>query len=648
MKFAIVLAAMLLVSVIAQTAAFGYVPNSAAGCPTTEQLGSNPECLRDLRESGKEVKFVDMYFSEGVNNLGGNQNTNIPTKMEVAPGDGVTNLVAVMANGGTFVLTGMRGWLSLPIGFQAAGRAAGEPAFDTYDLAVGVASVFDFEFPVVVTENTRVGMYNATLHVEYYNERNIGLSHRDIDVQFLLTGKSVLDARSTNPVLYPSTNNNATIEIVNDGSAPASGAIVKLLEGQSQIVSVGSKIWNLGVIKPHSKVTIDPILYVNPTLANTRQNLQVEIDYFDAYGQKQTVTIPVSFVVAGTTSESIDFRVNTDKPVIPTITQSPLKVSIYNDGVEPASSVEVTVSTPITATVALNQQVPEASKSPIMVLGGDGYTKIDTIKPGEKADINVTLFASQEAVNTAYQLPVTISYLDQNGGSKLIQRFVSVYVQGTIKLHLYDLGITYIGNQPNLSGYLLNEGTNTALFTTVQLMGGQNLTNPSQRGHQGFQRTALEQAQGQEQAQNQTQTQNQTPIRQAGGSQYLGDLTANSPLPFNIPIRLADGVNAGRYPVTIRVAYSDDLRAPFENEINGMVPYAPQVTQGHGTHGSSFDLTSLANMQVLIGVSAAGVAGYYFVRKKLKTRIWTKKEKDKDKDKITSNDDIDFLNDTKQ
>ncbi len=602
MKFAIVLASMLLVSVLTPGIVFGYVPNSVAGCPTTEQLGNNPECLREQRESGKEVKFVDMYFSEGASNMGGNQNTNIPTKIEVAPGDGTTKLVAVMANSGSFVLTGMRGWLSLPIGFEAAGRAAGEPAFDTYDLAVPTGGVFIFEFPVVVTENTRVGLYDATLHVEYFKEKDIGMSLRDFQIEFLLTGKSVLDARAVNSVLYPSTSNNATIDIVNEGNAPASGAIITLADTGSQIVSIGSKIWSVGVIKPHSHVTINPVLYVDPSLANSRQNLQIQINYFNAYGQKQSITIPVNFLVAGSSSRSIDFSVITDKPVIPTITRTPLTVSIDNSGIEPASSVEITVSTPITATVALNQQVPEASKSPIMILGGDGYTRVDTIRPGEKTDVNITLFASEEAVNTAFQLPVNISYLDLNGGSKHIQRFVSVYVQGTIKLRTYDLGITYIANQPNLSGYLLNEGTNLALFTTVELVDNQDI------------------------------------IKANAGQQYLGDLTANSPLPFNIPVSLAEGTSVGKYPVTIKVTYSDDLRIPFDKQMNNELSYTPPMIEKKDTS------SAFSNMGLFAGVGAAGVGGYYFVRRRKKSSTVGRK----DKDKNSSDADMDFLGDVKQ
>jgi len=601
----VILAVVLFVSLITPSLVFAHYPHIEDECSTTEQLGTREECLLEQRESGKEVKFVDIFFSEGAKNAGGNTIDAIPTKIEVAPGDGTTILAAVMANSGSFELTGLKGWLSLPIGFQAAGRPAGEPAFDTYDLGIATGAVFVFEFPVDVKENTRVGMYKAILHIEFFKARDIGLNFRDFEVEFLLPGKSVLDARPVTPVLLPSTNNNAKIEIVNDGSAAASGVIASVdlsqIERDVNLVNLGKKVFNLGVIKPYSKVVIDPTLYVNPALADTRQNVIVDLGYFDAYGQRRNTSIPVNFLVAGSTTESIDFTVATGKPVIRTITETPFTVTLYNTGIETARSVEVTVSTPSTATVALNQQVPEASESPIMIIGGDGYTRISEIKPSESVDVAVTLFASEEAVNTAFQLPVTISYLDPSGGMKQIKRFVSVYVQGTISLRVYDLGITYIANEPNLSGYLLNEGTNLALFTTVELVNNQDV------------------------------------VRAKGGPQYLGDLTANSPLPFNIPVRFTEGTSASNYPVTIKVSYKDDLRVPFEFEIDGAVPYTPLVMQKQETP------SIYSNVGIMVGIGAAGVAGYYFVRKKIKTSALAKKGEGK----IDSDEDLDFLSESK-
>lgn len=617
MKLVIMFAVILFASILTP-AAFAHYPHISDECSTTEQLGTREECIVEQRESGKEIKFVDIFFSEGAKNVGGNDFDAIPTKLEVAPGDGTSILVVVMANSGAFELTGMKGWLSLPMGFQAAGRGAGEPAFDTYDLGLLPGAMFVFEFPVDVMENARVGMYSATLHVEYFKARDIGLNFRDFQVEFLLPGKSIIDAISDRPVLIPSVVTKPSIKIVNDGTAAASGVIVSVgpvgaasalvqteaqAEEFNQIMNVGRRIFDIGVIKAHSDVVIEPSLYVNPALRDTKQTMIVSITYFDTYGQKREVGIPINFLVSGITSESIDFEITSDKAIIRSITQTPLTLTIKNTGTETAQNVEVTGSTPLTATVALNQQVPQASESPIMIIGGDGYRRIDRIGPGEEQLYTITLFASEQAVNTAFQLPISISFADVAGGLKEIQRFISVYVQGTIELRAYDLGMTYIAKEPNISGYLLNEGTNLALFTTIELVDDQNV------------------------------------MEARGGPEYLGDLTANSPLPFNIPVRVAEGTKAGDYPVTIKVSYKDDLRVPFELEIDGTVSYTPLVIQKQESP------SMFSNVGILAGIGVAGVAGYYFLRKKrVKLSRWAKEGEGK----VDSDEDIDFLSGNKQ
>lgn len=608
----VILTVIISMFLIMSNLAFAHYPHIDNECPTTEQTGLKEECIIQHRQSGKDVKFVDIYFTEGVD-VGGNHADpdEVPNKIEVEPGDGIAILIAVMANSGPFELTGMRGWLSLPIGFNAAGRATAEPSFDTYDLGIKPGATFMFEFPVEVTKNTRLGLYDAILHVEYFEARNIGMNFRDFNVEFQLTGKSVLDVIVTNPILLSSTKNNAVIEITNDGSAPASGVIATIsipsgttTENSSQIVNFGKNIFNIGVIKPYDKAVIVPILYVNPVLADTRQNLNVEIAYFDSYGERKNTAILTNFLVAGSTTESIDFKVTTDKPVIRTITETPFIVTLNNTGKETARSVEITVNTPLTATVALNQEVPEASRSPISIIGSDGYSRISEILPNESADVQLVLFASEEAVNTAFQLPVTISYIDSEGGVKRIQRQISVYVQGTIGLRVHDLGITHIGNEHNVSGFLLNEGTNMALFTTVELLDNQNI------------------------------------IKQVSGPQYLGDLTANSPLPFNIPVRFAEGTGTGTYPVTIKTSYKDDLRIPFKIEIDGMVSYTPIIINDNASP------SMYSNIGILVGIGTAGGIGYYFIRRrKIKASLRAKR----DKSKIDSDyDDLDFLSENKQ
>ena len=52
---------------------------------------------------------------------------------------------------------------------------------------------------------------------------------------------------------------------------------------------------------------------------------------------------------------------------------------------------------------------------------------------------------------------------------------------------------------------------------------------------------------------------------------YLGDLDANSPLPFSIPLELKNNSSPGQYPISLRITYSDDLRVNHALIINSSV-----------------------------------------------------------------------------
>ncbi len=132
-------------------------------------------------------------------------------------------------------------------------------------------------------------------------------------------------------------------------------------------------------------------------------------------------------------------------------------------------------------------------------------------------------------------------------------------VVGEIKIDVNDLLVRDIGEVPNLTGNLLNQGNTKALFTTIEIE-----SIPP------------------------TSTNQSSLVPLTDTPQYLGDLEDNSPLPFSIP--LAVGTNeesgssgggsssrlaAGNYPVSLRITYSDELRNTHQVILNRTVSYSP-------------------------------------------------------------------------
>jgi hypothetical protein len=169
---------------------------------------------------------------------------------------------------------------------------------------------------------------------------------------------------------------------------------------------------------------------------------------------------------------------------------------------------------------------------------------IKNMNPGYHQEFSTQIFAPTSLIGQSTTFTLNFQYLSENQ-TKTGSITIGAYVDGEINIKAYDIGITYIGGIPNLTGNLLNEGNTKSLFTTIQLMGATGLV----------------------------QDDNNTTSQQ----QYLGDLDENSPLPFSIPIQIKDGAIAGTdYPVSIRVTYKDNLRELNTFDINSKVRFEPE------------------------------------------------------------------------
>ena len=507
-------------------------PRDPLDCPDVDIPNQDTPCEREQRETSKEIKFVNAYFGS------------IDEKLEVSPNDGIVNLIVVLANNGHFELVGFRGWLTLPFGIESVDGT--DQAFDTYDISIQSGDLIYLEFPVRI-KDVRIGWYDAPLYVEYFRVRDQGIHFRNMDIQFRVTGKSIIDAYPSTPKLSIG-NNEVEINIINKGDAIASSTTVNLASDTLAITD--GKTLSLGTIESNQIAKITPSIYVNPNLADSIQRLSIILDYFDSYGEKKSKELTIEFMVEGSTN-NIDLSIDTDKSIIQVLNDEQLILTIKNNGYEEARNIELLISNP---------QI-QGVRSELSIIG-DGYYLIDAIKPNETKSIIIKLFATEGASGDVFELPISISYIDANGGKYDLNRKISIYAQGTISLRMYDLSITMIGDVPNLSGFLLNEGTDTALFTTVELVDG-------------------------------------------NGSQYIGDLDPNSPTPFAIP--LEEKVEEAE----VKIVYKDDLRETHQVILNSKVSFTPVVEKEEKVEKQDQSL-----MYILAAIGGVGAVIIYIIRKR--------------------------------
>ena len=251
-----------------------------------------------------DVKFLDAYFGT------------LDEKFEVTPGDQNVPFTVVMANVGTQDITGIKGQLSLPFGFSASDGPGAliEADSDANSLA---GENFALTFFVNIEEQVRIGNYPASAKVDYSRLRESGLRNAFFDFNFKITGDSVINMRALDPFLTSLQQNHIVIEISNDGTAPVSGVDIELQNTQGTISSTSQSVtntenvvilesnWDVGHLGAGKTKYLEFEVYVPESLKSETLRAPMEVTYFNAHGDKHTVSRIVDFYIKGLIDASI-------------------------------------------------------------------------------------------------------------------------------------------------------------------------------------------------------------------------------------------------------------------------------------------------------------------------------------------------------
>jgi len=245
-----------------------------------------------------DVKFLDAYFGT------------IDEKFEVDAGDKNVPFTIVMANVGTQDITGIRGQLSLPLGFSAS-DGPGSLIHADADSNSLAGENFHITFFVDIGNGVQLQQYPGTVKVDYSRLRESGIRTAFEDFDFKITGKSVINVRALDPFLTSLQTNHVTIEISNDGTAPISSVNIGLQNTQSERASTTQSItnvenvvilntdWEIGEIDSNSKKLVELDVYVPESLKGDTLRAPIEISYFNAHGDKHTISRIADFYVKG-------------------------------------------------------------------------------------------------------------------------------------------------------------------------------------------------------------------------------------------------------------------------------------------------------------------------------------------------------------
>ena len=254
------------------------------------------------REFG-DVKFLNAYFGT------------IDEKIEIDPGDENVPFTVVFANVGTQDITGIKGQLSLPMGFSAADGHGSLIIADSNSNSLA-GDNFHMTFYVNVDKNIRIQQYPGTIKIDYSRLRESGVRTSFSDFNFKVTGNSILNVKALDPFLTSLKSNNVVIELSNDGTAPLSTVTIVATNTQAESGTSSSSTtrsgvvilesnWDVGNIAPKSSRHLTATIYVPANLKDDTLHIPLTIKYYNAQGALQTVSKTVSFYIKGLIDLSI-------------------------------------------------------------------------------------------------------------------------------------------------------------------------------------------------------------------------------------------------------------------------------------------------------------------------------------------------------
>ena len=270
-----------------------FILNNSYAQITSGGFGQSP-----FERDYGDVKFLDAYFGT------------LDKKIEVDAGDRNVPFTVVFANVGTQDITGIRGQLSLPLGFSASGGPGSVIHADSDSNSLA-GDNFHLTFFVNIGKSAQIQQYPATVKVDYSRLRESGVRTAFADFDFKVTGDSVINVKAMEPFLTSLKTNNVVIEIANDGSAPLSGVDIVATNTSTELASTSSSTtnmenvvilesnWDVGHIDANSARYLSATVYVPESLKGDTLRIPLSISYYNAHGDLQTVSKIVDFYIKG-------------------------------------------------------------------------------------------------------------------------------------------------------------------------------------------------------------------------------------------------------------------------------------------------------------------------------------------------------------
>ena len=529
------------------------IPSYGQSAPEALPPGASP-----FEHGYTDVKFLDAYFGYP------NQ------KIEVQPGDQNVPFTVLFSNVGTEDIAGINGLMSLPAGFTSATPLVnGLIEADNSQTATSGSS-FTLTFYVNLDKSLPIHDYSGTVELTYSRVRENGVHQSFFDFDFKITGKSVLNMKAENPFIQPESNNQVTVQVLNNGTSPLNNVDITISQSTNSTGNSGSNLqnvvidqyhWNIGNVVSGSSKAFSFNIFVPPNLSGQALHIPLQVVYFDGQGNQITDQRTVDLII-GAASLNFNVKLSTPSYVLMGVMQN-LTLGLQNLSPSKISNISVTLT-------------PSSTDFRIL---HDPRWYVEEINPLDNTNLNIPVFADQNIANEAVNFNVNIQYT-KDGSTVLEQQTFATYIRPVIDVSIYGVQSQVIAGQKNIIGNVLNEGNLKGQFAivTIDPLEGSTITE---------------------------------------ATQYIGDIDIDAPTPFNVPVQSTTGQLFGNQKVLVTLTYKDTLL-----QLHTLTQIA---TISFGAAPLQSDNFSQLQPVILVAI-AAGIGGIIFkIKKKSGKQLVAKK-----------------------
>ena len=462
--------------------------------------------LRVEEVTNKGIAVVDTFW--------GSPNDQI----SVEPGDNSVKLNVVIQNRDTGPISGIQGKLISNNYFSSSNGANSMTGF--FGATVPSGSTSSADFLVDVSDSIELGEYNLQLDFSYLDKDSL-LRNEIIDFSVIVDGKSDIELSIKNNVLTSGTENDLILEISNIGTAPAYSISLSISYGTSSSIlgtSLDDNTRKLDHLLTDEKTSFSFPTYVSPTAQKGLYPISVIVEYRTINGLQKTISQEFGVIVKDWSSP---FSINIPDNVLQSGRITTPLINLQNTGDDDVTDISID----------LQFSTVQSSVLPIFLNSGSNTWKFNKLNSGDSLTLDPEIFASLSAADTSSVVQVHISYIDSHGFPHEEIRTIGFTIRGLIDLTFksveFDREVLPAGFNASIVGNLLNQGNTDAQFLSISILDGDGL------------------------------------ILTTESSQYIGEVDADSLIPFSLEFTVDEDARDGTSPLILQVVYEDTYGNKF-------------------------------------------------------------------------------------